>query len=206
MKIEYLDWSILRIPSAIFITVCLITVSIVTASYYYRQAMQQEYTASQSTFRNISSRYLQVDQEEMLIKKYYPEFLDLYKSGLIGKEKRLDWIESLQSISEVLEIPSLRYEISSQEPLPESLPIDTGRFRIYQSVMQVNMDMLHEIDLIRFLERINKVAQGLYTVSSCSLTRRTKDVDTTSEQANVSAECELDWYSIKTTEGHEIIM
>lgn len=206
MKIEFLDWSILRLPLIIFTTVCLVAVSIVSVSHYYRQEMEREFDRYQADFRSISSQYLHVDEEEMLIREYYPEFIGLYKEGLIGKERRLDWIESLQAISEILEIPSLRYEISSQAPLTAHLPIDSGRFNIYQSVMKINLDMLHEVDLVRFLDRINKAAQGFYSVSSCNLTRKNRDIDLQSEQANVAAECNLNWYSIRTADGDEIVL
>ena len=206
MKTEYLDWSILRVPAIIFAIALLVGIAIVGGSYYYMQSMEREFTRSQSVFRSISSQYLQVDEEEDMIRSYYPDFVELYREGLLGKERRLDWIETLQSVSETLEIPSLRYEISSQEAVPGEFPIDTGRYQIYKSVMEINMDMLHEADLIRFLDRIDIAAEGLFSVSDCSMTRKSRGIDLQSEQPNVTAECHLSWYSIKPADGSEIVL
>lgn len=206
MKREFLDWSILRLPAIIFSMTLLVAAVIVAGGHYYLEAMEQEFSRNQGNFRSISNRYLQVDEEEELIRQYYPAFIDLYKQGLVGKERRLDWLETLQTVSDVLKIPSLRYEIASQERVPDELPIEAGSFHIYQSTMNINLDMLHEADLIRFLDRVDRSANGLYSVSSCSLSRRNKQIDVVSEQANVSADCNLNWYSIKPADGSEIAL
>lgn len=206
MKREYLDWSILRLPIIIFSMTLLVAVAIVTGSHYYLKAVEQEFSRNQAHFRSISSQYLQVDEEEELIRQYYPAFIDLYKQGLVGKERRLDWLEALQVVSDVLKIPSLRYEIASQERVPDTLPIDAGGFHIYQSTMNINLDMLHEADLIRFLERIDRAAKGLFSVSSCNLNRKSRQIAIEAGQVNVSADCNLDWYSIKPADGSEITL
>ena len=206
MKTEHLDWTILRVPAVIFSVTLVLAIAIVSGSYYYMQSMEQEFNRNQSVFRSISSQYLRVDEEEEIIRTYYPDFVELYKEGLLGRERRLDWIETLQTVSETLEIPSLRYEISSQEAVPGEFPIDTGRYQIYKSVMEVSMDMLHEGDLIRFIERIDRAAQGFFSVSNCSITRKNMDIDLQSEQANVSAECHLSWYSLRPADGSEIAL
>ncbi|MDZ7734840.1 MAG: hypothetical protein U5P41_00785 [Gammaproteobacteria bacterium] len=206
MKREFLDWTILRLPIIIFSMTLLMGIVIVAGGHYYLDAMEQEFSRNQADFRSISSQYLQVDEEEALIRQYYPEFIELYKQGLVGKERRLDWVETLQAVSEVLQISSLRYEISSQARVPDALPIDTGSFHIYQSTMNVSMDMLHEVDLTRFLDRVDRSANGLYSVSSCSFSRKNRQIDVVSEQANVSADCNLNWYSIKPADGSEITL
>jgi len=206
MKREFLDWTILRLPIIIFSMALLLGIVIVTGGHYYLEAMEREFSRNQADFRSISNQYLQVDEEEALIRQYYPEFMELYKQGLVGKERRLDWVETLQAVSEVLQIPSLRYEISSQARVPGDLPIDTGSFHIYQSTMNVSMDMLHEADLTRFLGRVDRSANGLYSVSSCSLSRKNRQIDVVSEQVNVSADCNLYWYSIKPADGSEITL
>lgn len=206
MKREYLDWSLLRLPIIIFSMTLLVAVAIVAGSHYYLKAVEQEFSRNQAHFRSISSQYLQVDEEEELIRQYYPAFIDLYKQGLVGKEKRLDWLEALQAVSDVLKIPSLRYEIASQERVPDALPIDAGGFHIYQSTMNINLDMLHEADLIRFLKRIDRAAKGLFSVSSCNLNRKNRQIAIEAGQVNVSADCNLDWYSIKSADGSEITL
>lgn len=206
MKREYLDWSILRLPVVIFAMTLFVAVGIVASGHYYLKSMEREYSRNQANFRSISSRYLQVDEEEQLIRQYYPAFIDLYRMGLVGKERRLDWLETLQAVSEVLKIPSLRYEIASQERIPDQLPINTGSFHIYQSTMNINLDMLHEMDLIRFLERVDRAAKGHYSVSSCNISRKNRQIAIETGQVNVSANCNLDWYSIKPADGSEITL
>lgn len=204
MKREYIDWSILRGALIIFVVVVTVSAAIGITGYYFRSAMQQEYSQAQASFNRISSRYLRVDEQEILIQDYYPEFLDLYQQGIIGPERRLDWLESIQQVSDNLEIPGLRYEIESQQESKRDWPFSTGKFRIYSSNMKLNLDMMHELDLLRLVDRLDRVGGGFFSLTDCQISRRSMDMDVSMDSANVNAACNLQWYSLKLSNGEEI--
>lgn len=206
MKKADIDWNVLWTPLLIFSVVMLFSITLIISSHLYMEHVNDQFERNNSQFRNISSKYLKVDEEEKLIQNFYPHFVKLYNDGLLGKERRLDWIEAIQTVSENLEIPTLRYEIASQEIRPNNMGINTGKFQIYQSPMTFKMDMLHELDLIRFIDRIDRLARGYFTVSRCTIVRKNKTIENDELTSNLSAECKINWLNIKMSNGEDITL
>ncbi len=206
MNRDDIDWTILRTPLIIFCIVLAISIFIIVSSYFYLEVANEQFQSNNSKFRNISKKYLQVDEEEEFIQEYYPQFVDIYRAGLLGKEKRLDWIEAMQNVSENLEIPSLRYEIASQEIYPNDMGISTGKYQIYQSPMTLKMDMIHELDLIRFIDRVDRQAVGYFTISQCTIERNNMEIDSEELNKNISADCRFNWLNIKMSNGEDIVL
>ncbi len=200
MKRDDIDWTILK-GSVISFMVCLLISSLIASvSYYFRETMQAEFQKNKKNFQSISRRYLAVDEEERLIRQFYPEFVDLYNTGIIGREHRLNWIEVLRQAGERIMLPSLSYEISSQKEYTPEYSINHGRFQLFSSSMQLNLGLLYEGDLQQLLRDLDKQAEGTYSVSECTFNKRgqvIKDKDT----ANISAECQLQWFTIKLANG-----
>lgn len=204
MKREHIDWPVLRGALIAFLIVVCVSAAIAAASYYFRAAHQQEYARAQAGFNSVSSQYLMVDEQEKLILEYYPQFLDLYQDGVIGPEQRLAWLESLQRISDNLEIPGLRYQIDSQQQSDKAWPVNSGKFAIYSSNMKLDLEMMHEVDLLRLLNRLEASGSGFFSLSDCEMSRRSVDMPVSLENPNVNASCNLQWYSIKLGSGEEI--
>lgn len=204
MKAEKIDWPLLQGAIVAFVSGLVISGALIGGSWYYEDKMQVKYNKDKQLFQSVSSQYLQVDQEEGLINQYYPEFINLYNEGLLGQERRLNWIEVLRASSERIRLPALRYEIASQNQFTPDYPLNKGAFQIYNSTMKLNIDLLHEGDLPRLFEDLNAQAQGRYNVSKCSF-RRLGDLKLNdSAQGNISVECELQWFNIKKSDGREI--
>ena len=204
MKREDIDWSVIKGTLYGLVVSLVIASSLVGGSYYFEKEMGMDYTRNNTIFRSISQRYLAVDEEEKLIQTYYPKFLELYAAGVIGREQRLDWIEVLRSAGEELKIPSLSYEIQSQKIFIPSYGVDTGKYQIYMSNMKLNIRLSHEGELFRLFELLDRKAKGRYSISSCQLNNTAKFVMDNPLSANVTAECNLEWYTVKLSDGRDI--
>ena len=204
MKAEKVDWSVLQGAIITFVISIIISSTLISSTWYYNDKMLAEHNRQKLQFQNISNQYLAVDQEEKYIRQYYPEFIKLYNKGIIGQERRLNWLETLRNAGDIMKLPALRYGIESQSRFTPDYPLNAGSFQIYSSTMKLNMDLLHEGDLKKLLDTLNTEAAGIYNVSKCTL-RRTGEISTDNAgKANVSAECELRWLNIKKANGSDI--
>lgn len=203
MKLDDIDWRILR--GSIITLVVSITVSafMLYGSFYFQKSMYLEFSRNDARFRSISSRYLAVDGEEKLIRKYYPRFIELYRKGVIGKEQRLNWIEVLRQTGMDIHVPSLSYQIKSQDAYTPSYSISPGHFKLYSSEMTLNMRLLHEGDLFSILDRLNKNAKGIYSLNSCHMSPNGTIVEKAGSP-NINADCDLQWFTIKLANGKDI--
>jgi hypothetical protein len=204
VKREDVDWPIL-IGALLTLGVSLAVGGlIVGASFYFESKMEREFNANNALFQDISRRYLSVDEEEKLIKKFYPRFVELYEEGVIGREQRLNWLEVLRAAGEYKRLPGLNYEIKSQSVYVPQFPAVLGRYQLYSSDMLLNMQLLHEVDLLDVLDFMDKNAQGLYSVSECRFSRAGQDITMTAHASNITTRCDLSWFTIKLADGTEI--
>ena len=204
MKYEDVDWTILRgslITLIISISLC---TSIVIGSLYFQKQMKREYNRNNNKFISISSRYLDVDEEEKLISSYYPRFIELYENGIIGDEQRLNWIEVLRRAGQEIKLPALNYQIESQKSYAPEFQVELGKYNIYRSRMTLTMQLLHEGDLFSIIQTLNREAKGSYRISSCQLAKFNQEIQDNLSQGNINAKCNFDWYTIRLRDGKKI--
>lgn len=194
MPQEKVDWGVLRGAIGAFAICVLLSAIMLGASHFFWQQMNSEYRNHHGRFRDASRKYLSVDEEERIIAEHYPAFVELRRRGVIGKEHRLSWVETLNEAGKAL--PELSYRIDAQAPFVPGFPVGLGAFDINASEMQLSLGLLHEGDLVRLLDDLNRNARGLYSVASCELARDEFGSVLDPAAANLRAECLLEWYTV----------
>ena len=204
MTRDELDWSVIKFSTIIFTAVLLVSIALIFGSWSFKQDMLREYNKNKALFNSISQRYLAVDEDEKIIRQHYPEFIALYKKGIVGREHRLNWIETLRASSERIKLPGLTYGISPQETYTPGFNVNLGRFALYSSAMKLNIGMLHEGDLSRLIKDLNEHADGMFTITECRFTRSSATLIESHDAKNVTANCELQWLNMRMADGSEI--
>lgn len=204
MKTENIYLKVLGSSIMVFAASLIISGAAAFGAYYFEKQMLLEYNRANAAFQSISSRYLAVDEEEKLIRSHLPDFVKLYNSGIIGDEQRLNWIEVLRAAGEEINLPSLNYQIESQQPYTPAFPLNQGKYRLYTSKMLLNMQLLHEGDLFRILDKLDTEAKGSYSISSCTFGQTATQITDDPDASNISARCEVLWFTIKLADGTPI--
>lgn len=195
MAARKVDWSILRGTVIGFALCVVISAAMVAASLWFKDRMGREYQTHHSQFRAASQQYLAVDEEERIIEEFYPEFVRLYRGGLLGRERRLSWLETLRSAGDAIRVPELSYKLEAQRDAEVAPTLPLGGYGIFASSMNLSLGLLHEGDLLQLLNALDREAQGQYTVRECVLSSAGEPT-LDAGQANVRAECALDWLTI----------
>jgi hypothetical protein len=190
------EWKVLRGAIGIFSICLLIGGMLLGASYHFREEMEAEYRDHHARFRDVSRKYLAVDDEERIIEHHYPVFLQLYESGILGREHRLSWLESLRSAGDRIPLPELSYRINPQTVYEPEFPVVLGAFELYVSEMDLSLGLLHEGDLLALLDTLNRNAQGLYSVSRCEAHRVNEESEFDPRRPTITAACRLSWFTI----------
>ena len=196
MASNRVDWSILRGTLVVFVISLAAAAGIVSASFYFRQNMERQYQANHAEFREASRKYLAVDDEERIIAQFLPEFRRFYERGLLGRERRLSWLETLRKSGDANSLPQLAYKLDAQRVAKPDFNITLGDYQLYASTMTLNLGLLHEGDLLQLLQALDREALGQYSIKRCQLQRASENIDTGGQVANLSAECTLDWWTI----------
>src|SRR6185503_19902775 len=84
------------------------------------------------------------------------------------------------------------YDISTQRAYPFAAQLNPGAIQLRESVRKLRFRLLHEEDLLRFLDALSRQGAGIYTVDQSSL-KRLATRGGVRYQPNLAAECELAW-------------
>ncbi len=198
---DKIDWSVLR-NSFLLLCFCLFGCGpLVGVSYSFSSEMEKQLLQNKNTFQAVSRRYLDVDQEIALLNDYYPIFLELYNQGVIGKERRLDWIEILKKSNEIIQFPSFSYAIKSQRQYVPKYPLTYDGYQLLVSEMELNIGLLHEGDFFHLLNVFDENTENIYTFSECLFRQNGNRVQFEKEHANIYANCTLQWITINIEDG-----
>ncbi len=196
MAEQKIDWTVLRGAVGVFSICLLVSGILLGASDYFRDEMETEYRNHHARFRDVSRKYLAVDEEERIIEQTYPKFVHLYESGILGPEHRLSWIESLRSAGEEIKLPEIGYRVNSQLVYAPEFPLALGAFDVHASEMQLSLGLLHEGDLQSLFSALDRDAEGLYSVSRCEANRINEQTEFDPAQPMISATCRLTWFTV----------
>ena len=199
-----IDWQVLKLSISMFCVCLLIAGSMIGASHYFSSEMEKQFKQNKQLFQSITTRYLDIDREEQLLLDYYPRFVSLYNDGIIGKEKRLNWIEALRQSGESINVPSLRYSIESQAEYSPSYNVDYNGFKLYSSQMQLVLGLLHEGDLFNLLTELTKNAKGFFTINECMIRSKGNEIIFEKDTVNVDTVCTMQWITINLPDGQNI--
>lgn len=201
MKAAEIDWMELRGALVMLIIALIISGGALAASAQFSKAKNRIHQRERAQYLNARNHYHTLDQEEGLIATYLPRYVALENSGIIGREKRLDWIESLRQSARQSQVAKLRYKIDAQKPFVTGLESEIGDYRIYSSTMSINLDLLHEGDLFTLLDNFDRSVTGLYGLGDCDLRRGAAQISMQPDAVNVVAQCHLNFLTIRKSGG-----
>lgn len=171
-------------------------------SHHEVVAGTRERDAAAARKQRVEQRLRQVRTEEQEIKERALIFQRLQQSGIAGEERRLEWTELLRALQNQLRIPGLVYEFGVRKPLDN----DGGPYAYFASPMRMQLRLVHEEDLLRFLDRLQREAQALVLIRSCTLAPLSSrgigsgSIDS-GDLAQLGAECDLRWITVARQEA-----
>lgn len=137
-----------------------------------------------------------------LIDRYNLRYAQFREIGFVGVESRLDWVETLRETSIDLLLPRVSYAIEPQLQVVapvKSIPAgDDVSIRL--SRLQLEAGLVHEIDLLRFFDELQRNAPGLIKVDRCDLVWQADSVALVTVEANILADCSIAIFSVVTSD------
>ena len=154
-----------------------------------RQARHRQARRERTEIRDQLAR-ARVDGHEL--KQRFARYEELLRRGLLGPERRLDWVEEIRRLTRKEGLLDLRYELSPQQLLDGG---SGSGYELMASNMMLQIRLLHEGQLLDFLAELRASVPAYIRINSCKLERLP---DIGGEQgAWLSAECSIDWITLR---------
>ncbi len=186
--LQILKWGLGALTLSIALAVGLISWSedYLAQSLKNREAAQRQLTEARAQLLSVQS-----DQENM--SAYALEYNALQEQKVIGSEQRLDWMEGLEKLRQQGRVLDFKYTISPQQSYTPKPPLDAGNFQLSRSIMTLQIDLLHEEQLLHFFSNLNNQINGWFMLDGCTISR----TGATNELAPLKAECTGGWFTMK---------
>ncbi len=149
---------------------------------------------------SMQTKLMQATDEEQLIRKRLVGYQELLKRGVIGDERRLDWVDEIKRIRDDRKLFDLKYTIDPRRPVDYPGFRNTGEVEFGVSRLRLDVMVLHEGDLIDTLADIKRRLAPHVVVRSCKLDRVTGRGGLGTNAAvgpQLRAECNIDLITIR---------
>lgn len=171
------------------------------ASQSFVEAQRATARSAESRTNEARNRVRSVTTEKQELLAVYPQYRSLAERGVIGPDRRLDWVETVENLGRKHGLFSVRYNLEAQKPLEApAAAAARGGFEISISRMTLDVSALHEGQLLDFLNDIKQQSQGLTLVEGCNIVR-TGTGRELRYAPQIQANCSVGWVTLREKKG-----
>jgi hypothetical protein len=151
--------------------------------------------AAQEERKQNAERLARIAEEEREVKANLAIYQQLKQLNVLGEERRLEWADAIARIRTKRELLDLRYRVERQKLLA-AVPGKPKNVEFYASSMRVDLALLHEEDLLRFLADLRASGNAYYAVKQCALQRTGQAATGLTITPRLSANCQIDLITV----------
>jgi hypothetical protein len=135
------------------------------------QETRQSGAAAAAQRTEVQTRLASANEEEREIKANLQQYQALAARGIVGEEKRLDWVDTVTAIKNERRLFNIGYSIEPQKELDYPGFSPGGSVKFMVSRVKITMQLLHEEDLLNFIDDLTRRGKPYLSVRSCNVTR-----------------------------------
>ena len=196
MKLNSQDWQELKAPLLILFAGLVSLASLIGFANYYNQQQQKALENQKNQLNTARQHYLASGSEKDIITEYLPKYQKLIDKGFVGEEHRIEWVDELRSQHQQHKLFGIKYNISQQEEYKPTFALNLGGFALHRSVMKLELDMLHEGDILKLIESMAVIDAAPFMLRDCEIVRLNNSTVFNQLIPNLHALCDLDWLTI----------
>lgn len=185
----------LAAPASAALALLVIGAALIWSTGESLRAAKQQLGAAQAERMQNGERLARIAEEEREVKEKIEVYQQLKQFNILGEERRLEWADAMTRIRAQRELLDMRYRVERQKLLV-SLPGKPANVDFYASTMRVELALLHEEDLLRFLADLRDSGNAYYAVKKCAITRTGSAATGASIMPRLRAECDIDLITV----------
>ena len=176
-------------------------IALVLSNWFHdkQQSLHEEYS---SNLEAIHDEYDALVYRRLLTERYYRRYKEFQDLGFVGRERRLDWVQTIRASAKSLDLPSVSYSVEPQLQLIQPVRSESpnAKIQIFGSQLELKIGLIHELDLLRFFDRLEGEAPGLMRVDRCDLARQREPSEPLVAATNILASCSMKMFSVITSD------
>jgi hypothetical protein len=185
----------LAIPFVIALVLLGVGAALVQSAGTSLAAAQRGLAVAQAERRESTERLARIAEEEREVNQKLDVYQRLRRLNILGEERRLEWADAITRIRTQRELLDLRYRVERQQLL-YSAAGKPANVDFFASTMKVDLALLHEEDLLRFLADLRDSGNAYYAVRRCAIQRTGQAATGTTITPRLRADCDIDLITI----------
>jgi hypothetical protein len=167
-----------------------ISMALALALWSHNQARltEQARDTRRAAKNQIEQRLQQADAEKGELAERAALYREMQRTGMLGEESRLAWVETLQGIAQAFRVQKFTYEFAPQVPLDKT---PGNAWPYFSSTLHLQFNPLHEEEFLAILAEIQHKAPALVLLRNCRLSRETSSTE--EDIQPLSADCQMQW-------------
>ena len=195
------DWHYLRSAIIIISATVIATILLAYFSHAYRAEVEASYELEQASYRDLEKWFRDVNEDKHFIEIYSERFKELEAEGVFVAEQRVDWVDGLQTAIREMKLPNVKYEVSPKGLSTDYSLLAADSILIYASPLKIEMNLLHERDMIMLLDRLERKVMGRFLVDRCEMRRAELKFGYYLDRPNLGVTCHLRWLTMSPADS-----
>lgn len=196
MKFTRSDLKRMRLPIAGLVVLLAAGAVCAYAADRYLQETRQLASSTSAQRTEVQARLASANEEEREIKANLQQYQALAARGVIGDENRLDWVDTVTAIKNERRLFNISYSIEPQKELDYPGFGPGSGVKFMNSRVKMTLQLLHEVDLLNFIDDLTRRSKPYVSVRSCDVRRESAGGSGTSLAPRLLANCVFDLITI----------
>jgi hypothetical protein len=184
--LPYLKWSLFTL----ILTIALGGGTVFFSQKYADDAQKARRNAQQQV-TEVRSKVSAARDDQANMAAYTKEYSAIQQREIIGDEQRLNLIEGLEALRKRSRVLDFKYTIAPQQAYKPPMALDSGNFDLKLSPMKLQIELLHEGQLLNLFDSLRRDMNGWFILEQCTLER------SPGTYAQLKADCAGGWLTMK---------
>jgi len=191
MKFSPADMPHIRLSLSILLSTLALGSSAVFISQKFAGDAQKAQSEAQQQLGAARSRLKAAQEDQENMATYTKEYSAIQRREIIGEEQRLNLIEELEVLRQRNRVLDFKYAIAPQQTYKPVVAVDSGNFDLKLSAMTLQLELLHEGQLIKLFDSMRRDMHGWFVLDKCTLER------SSGTAAQLRADCAGGWLTMQ---------
>ena len=172
----------------------------------YANQWSSEYLDSESRRRenleakvaDLTERLAGIEDQRQLLRRFINDYRKWDASGSLDDHNLISWVRTMEAIKNQRKLFDISFNFGDQRQLqPDASRFTEGSTAAISLVeMQVQMDMLHDMDFLMFMESLDQGTSALFFPTDCTVNRVTENF-ALQQRVNLEASCLIKWLAVR---------
>jgi hypothetical protein len=195
MNFSASEWKMLALPLAAVALMVAAGAGLIVWTKKEQAVAAQQLAGARGERAQAQERLKRIADEEREVNEKLAVYQRLKALRILGEEQRLEWADAMTRIRNGRELLDLRYLVERQRSLA-SVAGKPANVDFFASTMKVDIALLHEGDLLAFLNDLRESGNAYYSVRRCGITRTGQAATGATIVPRLRAECDIDLITI----------